>query len=258
MSEIRNRRLQLSLSQGQLAELCGISPSQLCRCEQDEKAGSEETMARIRAHLGLGVEAKGRALAVRVVRRMRLRARPAERTRRRDSWLRVLQCHRGWLARLGGPTLPGWFREECDCDSAPEFLSLLQLLVAGGCAVRCSPLALGFLQQPLLCSDKLALGTRPIPCIHLRLDTLELIYFPQVSMRTSKRDCRVDGLVLCRAGRRKCWLVVEIDGGGHDGWGDEERTRWLGLPVVRMSADSVLRLEFVGELRAELKRLLKI
>lgn len=257
MNSIRRRRLELKLTQRQLASLCRVSQPQLSRYERGLTQGSEKKLNRVLQFLGLPPgPSTSRATIRDLVRRMRVAPPSFSRPRQEQSWKRVSQCYRSLLARLKMLSgLPAWFQDEAECDSAVEHVSVCILVSAGGELLRVSPARLGFWPHPLLDSHGKALGARPRPCVHWQIGELEILYWPQVSVRTASRDCRLDALVLCRKNGRKLWCAVEIDGKGHEAYQDQQRTRALDIPVLRFNEESVLKLNFAHDLVRELTAL---
>lgn len=129
--------------------------------------------------------------------------------------------------------LVNYFTAQLSCGSAVECLYLLSLLARGGQPALAPPLGFRRLPHPVV--DPITrewVCHRPFPAIVLG----EAHHFFQVSMLTP-RLYTVDVLRWDGA-----WTVVEIDGRGHDGRGDQERDQAIGLPVKRLSGNDVIEI----------------
>lgn len=113
-----------------------------------------------------------------------------------------------------------------------ECLFLLHLLVQGARPTLVVPALLGYLPLEMVDPiDKTFVGNRPFAALSLD----DNIYFFQVSFQESQVRS-VDVLVWAEG-----WSTIEIDGEGHDDYGDQRKTRTLKLPVVRLSKEAVVR-----------------
>lgn len=107
-------------------------------------------------------------------------------------------------------------------------------------------------------------GDLRVPALELELGDLRLLLLPQVSIQVIARareglrvrTLTVDFLVKAVLGGRASWLVLEVDGAGHDARGDRERSQQLGLPVLRMTTEDVASEQCLDRLAERLLQLL--
>lgn len=127
------------------------------------------------------------------------------------------------------------FCEMLSIGSCAECLYICLLLVTGAKPALLAPHTLPpHIPREIVCPrDKSGVGFRPHPC----LLTSAGITFPQVSFKTP-RIFTVDFLQQ----RNGHWEVLEIDGNGHRSKKDKERSKALGLPVIRLSEKDLLHL----------------
>jgi transcriptional regulator with XRE-family HTH domain len=134
------------------------------------------------------------------------------------------------------------------CDSDLEAMFILELLATGAALTRQSPQILGFRKHAIVHPATLeVVGHCRFPSLALKLRSLEVLLFPQVSLRPllARRGCAqsqthtVDFLIAVRLGSTVSWGVVEIDGNGHSSRGDREREEHLDLPAVRLASVEV-------------------
>lgn len=129
--------------------------------------------------------------------------------------------------------LVNYFSEAIASGSAEECLYLMHLLAQGGQPGWLVPTSLGWLPHPVVDPDTREWVThRPLPLVVVG----QSYYFLQVSFATPALYS-VD--VLRWDGR---WTVVEIDGEGHRGEGDEEKEAAVQLPFERIKTAELLRL----------------
>ncbi len=133
--------------------------------------------------------------------------------------------------------IPEWerFLAAAPSDSALETVNCLLELRRGAQFCLASPQEVGFDRFPVVHrSGSRVVGHCRVPA----LVTQEWLLLLQVCVLTPARY-RLDGLVVVLRPRR-VFLNLEIDGQGHDERFDKQRTRALGLGVVRLSEQDVL------------------
>ena len=128
-----------------------------------------------------------------------------------------------------------FFCDQLSLGSSLECLKIMTLFAQGAVPAYLEPvLAPSPLPHPLVCPrTRKYVGNRPLPCLQLSSQ----IWYPQVSVSTPQ-VFTLDFLV---HDSTSAWSVLEIDGAGHVKRDDEERTLALGIPVVRVSEQEVLR-----------------
>lgn len=159
-----------------------------------------------------------------------------------STWASFRDVYPDLLKSLVVPELPLWFTTGTHTDSKLEVAAWSQCLAREGQPTALSPVLYGFERQPLVTPCGKALGVRRKTCISFSLNSLRVLLWPQVTMRTSAAgDIRVDALVLARIGRRRLWFVVEIDGPVHsDPSFHRRRDASLKVPVLRFRQHEVL------------------
>lgn len=116
-------------------------------------------------------------------------------------------------------------------DSYLEALHVMRLLEAGATPALLPPARLARTPRPIVDPvTRSPISQHKMLCLVLEGS----YYFFQISF-TTPQVLRVD----CLRWSGK-WTAIEIDGEGHDGRNDPQRSQLLELPVVRISADELL------------------
>jgi hypothetical protein len=153
------------------------------------------------------------------------------------------------------------------CDSDLEAVFLMLLLAAGAKIGRLSPQSLGFRKHPIVDPATLqVVGHCRFPALVVSLGTLEILFFPQVSLRpllarkgaAQSQTHTVDGLVAARVGDQVDWLLFEVDGTGHDSAGDADRQEHLDLPTIRLRTTEIVGPEPLAALASALRGALSV
>ena len=127
-------------------------------------------------------------------------------------------------------------------DSGVEALYWLNLCSAQTYPVELAPQPLGLREHQAICPvSSLPVGDVARLGLWLPGET-PVAFFPQTTITTSSRPVRVDCLTCVGHNR---WLVIEVDGGGHDGRWDELRTASLAYPVWRYNTSEVQYLDLL-------------
>lgn len=133
------------------------------------------------------------------------------------------------------------------CDSKFELAGWVQFLAdeAGLCEI--SLYRLGFsLHTPVDRDTREQVGHRPKVAYLLKRGETRAVQFPQVSLVVEDGSMyTVDGLVLVLQGRRRVWVVYEVDGSGHRSEWDKQRAEALAMPEVRFTEAEVTSPDFV-------------
>lgn len=237
LNELRVKR---GLKQKELAELLGITQQRLSHLESGGRRPSELERAAIYQHFG---ELQGYLVPEGVRRRLSENARrlqpafpPFHPAQDRPSDIRfyaALQAYPEFVKRMTAKIRLRVDFQDCQyhcgliaLESSAEVLLVLRLLEAGALPGYCAPASLGPLSHPIIEPElRVPVAHRKFPCLAFEED----FYFFQVTLATPKQH-RVDVLRWNRG-----WSALEIDGSGHDGRNDEERTKALGLEVRRLT-----------------------
>lgn len=147
-------------------------------------------------------------------------------------------------ARPNFPEMSSLFRETW-VDSGPEVILWCQV-GAGECfPVRQRLPELGLRDVPLVCPGTgLQIGDVPRPGYWLK-SPVSVIFFPQITLRLAERPLRVDCLACFGSNR---WVVIEVDGYGHNSRWDDARDKDLPWPVWRLSTSDVQEPDLVAKL----------
>lgn len=157
-----------------------------------------------------------------------------------EPWRTAQKFWGGRMARAKlDETVWEWMCHYLPGESSHECYLWGQVQCAGGEPFLGNPLVWGFDQHVLV--DRLGklLGVRILPGLVYKRGDLEIVFWPQVSVRTEKHTFRLDALIFVRKGKKRYWLVGEIDGAGHNGQGDAYRSEQLQMMEVRISGEEV-------------------
>jgi transcriptional regulator with XRE-family HTH domain len=149
------------------------------------------------------------------------------------------------------------FLHDACLDSGDETTFWVAGLAVGGRACWYSPARAGFRKFPVVDGpqDRKVIGDLRQPCLEILRSSYGLLLFPQLRLVTRRGFYRLDALVCVRQGRDRCWVNVEVDGGGHDGEFDFERQSQLQLPTIRLKKRQLADPDMFADLE---KRLLAI
>ena len=243
--KMRERRLELSMTQRQAAELIGMSRSRWSNLECGHRRPTDTERREVAELLGLSdcfvpPYSINKTLLSNGVRLVECRESyfPHQ---DRSTHTRYGACRSRvprLTAKLRSIVLDRSDSNTCQaishrisCESWLEALYLLYLQASGAKPALIAPETLGRLHQPIVDdTGRRLVGLNPRPCFVLD----GCFHFFQVSFCLS-RIIRVD--ILRWDGS---WSVVELDGMGHISSHDMERDRWLGLPVTRFRSCDVI------------------
>ncbi len=183
----------------------------------------------------------------------------------RDRWPDPVGRLEAHLSRLPEHARMSRFLTRVCCGSAEEAFFDLRLLAASARCVQASGLRAGFRQRPIIDPETgHVVGDLRVPALELELGGLRLLLLPQVSIQVIARTpdgirvrtLTVDFLVKAVLDGRASWLILEVDGAGHDGRGDRERSQQLGLPLLRMTTEDIESEQCLDRLAERLLQLL--
>lgn len=237
----KQARQTKNLKQVGLAEKTGISPQRLCKIEKGQVLPTPEQSVILAKELGLGgVPCSDDQVLDRELQSLRS-YRPFElEVHSQERWKVALK---NWSARVFGLKLNhrvlGWMRLLIRVDSAIEALFWMLLAAAKAEVFLANPHLMGFRLQPIVDSQGFCLGERCLPGLYLESKTRKIWIWPQVNLRPKDITYRVDALVLIIEGENWRWIVLELDGQGHDAAKDAFRKLQLGMPEIRISEKEI-------------------
>jgi transcriptional regulator with XRE-family HTH domain len=128
------------------------------------------------------------------------------------------------------------FLNDAGLDSGDEAAFWIHGFAVGGRACWYSPVRAGFRSLPIVDGpeERKVIGDLRHPCLEILRANYGILLFPQLRLITRRGFYRLDALACIRRGRKRCWVNIEIDGGGHDGEFDAERESQLRLPTIRL------------------------
>ena len=240
MNIIRQRRLDLGLSQEQLAIKCAVPRQRISEYERGVALPDRETSNRISQEIGVKVLLdQGHILKPGKTNLCAIR-RYEMREPKREIWTRAFVR---WREQIQVAKLPervlAWLEQYVPADSVTEAATDLQMIMGGAVCRLANPHAWGFRRQTIVDDRGMALGERRLPCFHWLRDGMECILWPQVNLRPADITFRVDFLVLVRYGSKIMWCILEVDGSGHRFENDAFRNQQLGLTDIRLSHQEV-------------------
>jgi transcriptional regulator with XRE-family HTH domain len=135
------------------------------------------------------------------------------------------------------------FRALVRCDSALEALTCDYLFECGAKPLFSNPLALGFQSHALLDSAGHGYGLALRASFRIPRRNCELLWWPQVPFYAAGLHLRADALVLDSRGH---WFFLEIDGDAHGGneW-DSKRDATIAVPVLRFGSSAILNFDML-------------
>lgn len=240
MSYLRQIREARGWSQGEAATNIGMNRQYLIRLEQGRALPTAAQALKMASCYGAPVSSEAMMVSGR-----RLCDRAGSRPFSLEAvnpepWRAAQKYWGGRMASEGlDPLVWEWMCHHLPGESSHECYLWGQVQCAGAQPFLGSPLMWGFDQHVLV--DRLGklLGVRILPGLIYQQGDLEVILWPQVSLRTDKHTFRVDALVFVRKGRKRFWPIVEVDGSGHNSTGDAYRSGQLQMMEVRLSGEEV-------------------
>lgn len=252
---LKQRRLELGLSQGAVAASLGVAGSSICRWERGTRTPDSQTVERLARVLKLrpqdilqslppGPHPEGNQLLKPFLREVHL----YEPNRQRETYQKILDslevypaemqlCLQQLKQRNDQPWLRHFLREVL-CTSTLEALGTT-LLLQGAFPVECMPDQLDNLRFPVV-HEKTGrpAGGELRPAL---ISKSGCLYMFQVSQLTFEGIFTTDILVGSRQQGVTVWRGVELDGKGHDPRRDLVKTKALKIEVYRFSEDDVRR-----------------
>ena len=215
---IKKRRLELGLSQLQLARKTGVPLRYVGDFEAGRWEGREREFALVQAFLRL----PSKDIPERYM--------TAEDNRR--TWKVAEEA----CAGFGLPVPPQEFRERVACTLV-QALAWCRLLRDGAMIGEASPLEFGFWGHGLVDQYHHPLGVHPLPLITWESSEYRHLVWPQVRARSERRTYRLDGLTLSAGWCGSRWAVLQMDG-QQNAW-DRSLRENLKLPLLRPDTTQV-------------------
>ncbi|MFN8609815.1 MAG: helix-turn-helix transcriptional regulator [Vulcanimicrobiota bacterium] len=237
MSYLKQAREKLGLSQTEAAGRLQIPRQQLNRLERGKALATSAQAASILGLYGVA------ALSSQELERGR---RTQERTGLRPFEFEQVNpepwraAHKFWGHRITlEPEIWRWMSHFIPADSSHECYGWGQFGARGARPLLGNPVHWGFDQHVLVDGLGRLLAARLLPALGYESPERDLVIWPQMWMCTGDHTFRVDGLVFLRLGKRRHWLVLELDGKGHNAAGDEFRKAQLAMPEVRLTGEEI-------------------
>lgn len=252
--EIRMKRTELGLTQGQLAQKLGLNQQFLSRIERGVSSLDGSALAKVLRHFDREQEAIGvQPDTPDCMRRFVLPGGPGRvQIDPGLSWYE-LRSHLCNLEKPGHTPSIG-FQKATRADSRIEVTGLHQLCVAGARPCYLSPTLCGFLRHPLIDAAGWALGARAKAALFLAQTGWNVLIFPQITMRLMHGSVRPDALLRVENGNRVIWCAYEIDGTQHkyNLEYDQSRDERLEIDVLRFPSQQIRAANFASLLRTAL------
>lgn len=241
MNWLQQAREDKNLKQGQLAEKTGISRQRICKIEKGLVLPTKAQSELLASELGLaGVPSSEDLLLDRESQNIpKHRAYELE-VHNQERWKVALKS---WSARIFqlrlDPRTLSWMRLLIRVDSALEALFWMLLAATKADVFLANPHSMGFRLHPIVDSQGFCLGERCLPGFYLESGNRRIWIWPQVYLRPKDIAYRVDALILIVEGENRRWLVLELDGQGHNFNKDAFRREQLGMSEVRISEKEI-------------------
>lgn len=245
MLTIEELRKREGWSVSQLGRATGIDRRLLTDLQRGVALATPKTLELLQLHGITGLASESQVLRKKELRGLMLR--PFEAINcNQEAWDRFAQSYSKLFAKVDTYS-QAWLRNYVRADSALECYLWVKLLLAGGKLRLASPHACGFRKLPVVDELGDALGERSLPCIHWKHGSLEVVIWPQVSLRPDKWTFRVDGLIL-RVSPNPRWGPLEVDGPGHSHEKDDFRSSQLLQNTIRLTKADLQSPTFIEDL----------
>lgn len=232
MNSVEETKKRRGWNTSDLARKIGLDRRRLAELEQGRTLASAEMAKELETQGVLGLASTSNVISKRKLRSLRLRPYDFPEYNK-EAWERAAAA-RPWLYSKLKRRDWYWMVRHIRADSTLECDLWTVLVLAGGKLALLNPHSCGFRLLPVVDEQGDALGERLLPCIHLKTKEIEVIIWPQVSLRPDKWTFRVDGLVLTIAPALN-WSILEADGGGHNYEKDSFRSAQLLKDITRLT-----------------------
>ncbi len=241
MNWLRQAREDRNLNQGQLADKTGISRQRICKIEKGLVLPTKAQSEVLAKELGLGgVPCSGDLLHDRETQKVpKHRAYELE-VHNPERWKVALKAWSSRIYRLRlDPRKLAWMRLLIRVDSALEALFWMLLAAAKAEVLLTNPHSMGFRLHPIVDSQGFCLGERCLPGLYLESWNKKIWIWPQVNLRPKDIAYRVDALLLVVEGENRRWVVLELDGQGHNFTKDAFRREQIAMSEVRITEKEI-------------------
>lgn len=249
VEELRNRN---GWNITKLGQATGLDRRLLAELERGAALATPEVAALLAAQGIEGLACSGDLIQKKELRGLRLRPYQVP-SYNKEAWNRALKYYRALCLQVPRRSLQ-WLIRHVRADSALECILWLRLVLAGAKLRLANPHSCGYRGLPLVDEHGNALGERVLPCLHLKEEGLELLIWPQISLRPGKWTFRVDGLLL-RVAPEARWGALEVDGAGHDHLKDDFRSAQLLQETIRLAKADVEDVGLVAKLSERIRSL---
>ncbi len=245
--KLMEARLRAGLSQTYIARETGIPQRRLSHFEKLTRFPSHQEITRL-VEFGLvsrPTSDEGRAIRSYPT-RWRLKPLTVRRTSERSLKSRIYAARKTYgsevsvrLRALGSredrkPKVE--FLAQAGLESGIEAFALLSLLAEGARVLWAAPCRAGFRRLPIIDpKSKDVISDAKFPALELTVAGVPAILFPQLTVMVQGAVYRLDGLLGLKLDKKRAWLNLEIDGGGHISRFDEEREDRLDMLTIRLT-----------------------
>lgn len=215
---IKKSRIEMGLSQKQLARSTGVPVRIIQELEAGRLVGRERERAVLNAFLQLpGVT---------------WLAEPATPEDNLRNWEMAAEACATWLL----PMPPSDFCEQVPCTLL-QALAWCRLLKDGATTGQLSPIELGFWSHGMVDEYNLPLGIQPLPYLSWDSKSWRFVLWPQLRIRSGDRAYQLDALVLVAGWCTSRWSALKLDGQQND-W-DDGLLENLKLPLLLVDTQEV-------------------
>ena len=241
MNWLQRAREEKNLKQTQLAEKTGISRQRICKIEKGLVLPTRAQSESLARELGLATTPCSQDLLPdRETQHLPKRRTFELEVHSQERWKVALKA---WCARIYSfkldPRILEWMRLLIRVDSALEALFWMVLAASKAEAFLANPHFMGFRLHPIVDSQGQCIGERCLPGLYLESRTRKIWIWPQVNLRPKDIAYRVDALILIVEGETRRWMVLELDGKGHNPNKDAFRREQLGMQEIRISEKDI-------------------
>lgn len=231
MFSIEELRKRKGWNRSQLGRATGLDRRFLADLERGIALATPETQKVLRGHGITGLASVGQVLHKKDLRALTLHP-YAIPNHSLEAWDRAASSYPRLYRKIDAESL-AWLRNYVRADSVLECNLWVRLVLAGGELRLANPHSLGFRKVPVVDELGDVLGERLLPCILLKLDSLEVVFWPQVWLRPDRWSFRVDSLIL-RTFPNTRWGTIEVNGAGHYHEKDPFRSSQLKLDTIQV------------------------
>lgn len=190
---IKKRRIEMGMSQAQLAHKTGVPVRLIGEFEAGGGSAREREKALVTAFLRLPT--------------VGISERFFTAEDNLGTWRAAERC----CLDFGLPQPPRQFCEQVPCTLL-QALAWSRLLKDGAEVAEASPVEFGFWTHSLVNQVHSPLSITPLPCITWQNSNWRYLLWPQVRLRAERRTYRMDALALAAGWGNSRWTALQLDG----------------------------------------------